>query len=1232
MKIPYVFYYFVFTFFLISCATYTPQYRNPNPDSQNITNKDIEKTIYLFGDGGNADLGQSTPALIAFKKYLKLNPSTTNMALFLGDNIYPSGMVSKKNKKRELAEHRLNVQYESVKNGVKDVFFIPGNHDWYNNGLQSLSQEQEYLKKISKNKNIFLPKDGCPLESIEISENMQLVILDTQWYLEDWNQHPTINKDCSINTREKFFQEIEGELHKNQNKTILLAMHHPMFTNGIHGGKYALKNHLYPTQSNFPLPIFSSLIAQIRSQGGISKQDRYNEKYNELMQRLSVIVTNTEQVILLSGHEHNLQYIEDGNIKQIVSGATSKESSGALGKNGLFSYGGFGFAVLDIFKDGSSKVKFYGIEGENTPKLLFEHKVNTSKIAYKEPLFPNNFPKTIRSSVYDIERTDKSGFFKTIWGQRYRQVYGTKVEANVALLDTLYGGLTPVRAGGGHQTKSLRLVDKNGKNYNMRAIKKSAIQYLQSVVLKDSDIAKDFENTITEDLIYDFYTAAHPYAPFAIPKLADAAGVLYTTPILYYVPKQKALGQFNEDYGDELYMIVERPHGKYRGKEIFDYADNIRSTDELFEKILKSENNVLDEKAYIRARLFDMLIGDWDRHADQWRWAEYKGDDGVDIFVPIPRDRDQVFANFDGSFLEVLRSLVGASRQLQVYDSELKNTKWFNAAGMKLDRALLHNTSYEDWIKEAEYLQKNITDAIIEEAFLDVPKEVQEQTLEEIKTKLRGRRENMVKIAEEYYQVFSKLQVVTATNKDDIIEITRKLDGITNIKVYRNIKGVKKNLLSDKDFNKKETKEIWVYGLNDTDSFIVKGKAKNPILIRIIGGQGKDIYAIEEGKKIRVYDWKSLPNTIEQKGGARFRFTNDYDNNNYDIDKKITSSNTLLPRIGANPDDGFLIGVTNTYTLNGFQRNPFSQKHSVKGGYYFATNGFDLHYIGEFAKFLNSINLLVGAQYTSPTFARNFFGFGNETKNQEDALGLDFNRVRWRILAAEIGLKKNGNFGSSFQLKARGETVDIEITPDRFLSQNPIVGIEDRTYFLTLESAYTYKSVDNALNPTRGMLFDLVAGGTTNLEESKTFGYLKPRLGFYNAISTNRKLVLKTDVSAQILLGDDFEFYQAATLGGNTGLRAFRNERFTGKTSFLSSADLRYSFNSFKTGLLPLQVGVFAGYDVGRVWYRSENSELWHNSYGGGFWIVGADNISATFNAFNGADGVRLSFGLGVGF
>lgn len=1227
-KLPF----FFLAVMMSACATYAPQTRVKDYQPVYPQEKKIEKTFYLFGDGGDAEMGMSTPALLAFKNLLKDNPSDENVALFLGDNIYPSGLVPENHKDRGLTEHKLNVQYESVKEGVDKIYFIPGNHDWYDNGLYSLDMQEKYLRDLSGDKDIFLPKNGCPIESIELTENIQLVIVDTQWYLEDWNHHPLMNEKCEIKTRKKFFEEIAGEIKKNQNKTVLFAMHHPMFTNGVHGGKFAVAKHLFPTQSNFPLPVFSSLVTQIRTQGGVSKQDRFNEKYNELMKRMAVLLKDSERLVILSGHEHNIQYLEEGPLKQIVSGSTSKESYGGLGKNGLFSYGGYGFVVLDVFEDGSSWVRFYGVEGDDRPNLLFEYEVHPPVEDDVDIDFPESYPETVMASVYDADRADKSAFFETLWGARYRDVYGTKVEAKVAILDTLYGGLTPVRKGGGNQTKSLRLKDKEGRNYNMRGIKKSALQYLQKVVLTENNLGDDFENTLTEDLVYDFYTAAHPYAAFAIPKLATAAEVLHTLPELFYVPKQKALGKYNEEYGDELYMIVERPHGKYEGEEIFDFADKIRSTDELFEKLLKSEHNILDEKGYIRARLFDMLIGDWDRHADQWRWAEFKRDDGFDVFVPIPRDRDQVFANFDGAFLDIIRSLVGMSKQLTVYDEELNNSEWFNAAGLKLDRALLKNSTYEDWLNEALFIQKNITDDIIEEAFMALPKEVRDETVDEIKRELKGRKGNLVKIAEEYYGIFSKFQVVTATNKDDFIVITRKPKGVTNIKVYRNIKGEKDNLMSDKDYFKDETDDIWVYGLDDDDTFEVKGVADDPILIRIIGGHGNDIYDIQEGKKIRVYDWRTQPNKIKTHGGAGYRFLDDYDNNTYDIYKQISSKNTLIPSLGYNPDDGFLIGISNTHSKYNFQRNPFTRLHKFRAGYYFATEGFDINYSGEFAKILRRWNMIVGGRFTSPTFARNFFGFGNESENNDDTFGMDYNRVRWSILAAEVGLKRNSHFGSTFQFKLRGETVELENSPDRFISLYPELDLEERKYFFNAEAAYAYRSFDNVLNPTRGMLFDLILGTTTNVKESGTFGYFKPRLGLYNAISANRKLVLKTNAAAHLNIGNDFEFYQAAALGGNTGLRAYRDERFIGRSSFITSGDLRYSFNSFKTGLIPLQIGVFTGYDVGRVWVKGEDSNTWHQSYGGGFWVTGADSVQGTFNLFQGEDGLRFSFGFGLEF
>ena len=77
------------------------------------------------------------------------------------------------------------------------------------------------------------------------------------------------------------------------------------------------------------------------------------------------------------------------------------------------------------------------------------------------------------------------------------------------------------------------------------------------------------------------------------------------------------------------------------------------------------------------------------------------------------------------------------------------------------------------------------------------------------------------------------------------------------------------------------------------------------------------------------------------------------------------------------------------------------------------------------------------------------------------------------------------------------------------------------------------------------------------------------------------------------------------------------------------SADLRLQLAKFKTGLLPLKLGVFGGYDIGRVWLDGEDSNTWHDSVGGGLLLTAVDAISGQFGLFNSDDGLRFSFGFG---
>ncbi|MBE15032.1 MAG: phosphoesterase [Cytophagaceae bacterium] len=1229
----YLFVFLAVLLMLSSCATYELKYSEEDQVRVPLTSEDqIASRFFFIGDAGHVNPEISTPALKALEKLLDSTATKKDYTLFLGNNSYRKGLPSKKSKHRDAAIARLKAQVKVIEDFKGTTFFMPGNRDWYSDGLKGLERQEDFIEDALDNNDAFQPEKGCPIEEIDVSEDIVLFMLDTQWYLANWDNHPTINDKCDIKTRKAFFLEIENELKKNNEKTIIMAMHHPMFTNGSHGGKYGLQQHLFPFDNGLPLPVLGSLAAQVRLQGSVAIQDRYNKRYNELMDRLQTLAIDSQKAIFVSSHDQNLQYIDHNGIKQIVSGSGSRESQVALGNDGLFAYGRQGLAVLEVLKNGASIARYYSAE-KGVPKEIYSTVVHPADTLYDTSNLKTRFSPTIKATVYDTSATNKSKRYERFWGQHYRKVYGTELEVPVVTLDTFMGGFSVDRKGGGHQTRSLRLVTKDGRNFALRAVKKSAVQFLQTVVFKDNFVQDEFRETFTEDVILDFYTASHPFASLSVGGLADAVGIYHTNPTLVWMPKHPALGKYNAQYGDELYVIEERPDNGFVDVASFGLPDQIESTSDLLENLRDDEKYSVDEDAFIRARLFDMLLGDWDRHTDQWRWARFDKSDDKIVYKPIPRDRDQVFSNYDGRFLDIIKFFIPPAQQFQTYSGELKDVNWINSAGIKLDRALLANSTLDDWLKQAKHIETNLTDTAIDQAFKAIPIEVQNAQWEAVKSQLKQRRNTLTDIARRYYKHLNSLVILTGTDKDDYFTITREKEG-TRVQISRIKDDAIQPPFVDRLIDPKVTKELWIYGLDDDDQFRVSGKESKPIFTRIIGGQNNDVYRIENGRKVKIYEHKTKPNTYEKIKGATLKRSNIYVHNTYDFNKGIVYNNTLLPSIGGNPDDGFFIGLQNTFTVKGFKNDPFYRKHIVKAGYYFATNGFDINYNGIFSNALGQWDLTLGGRATNESYARNFFGLSNESVNNQDDLGLDYNRVRTANYVASVGVAHRNPYGSHFFTKAMYEFVEVQQNANRFISNDfdpPTPDYFEGQQFAGLETGYSYNNADNPANPTRGMDFSLALGTKMNLDNTdRIYGYILPRLGFYNALSRNKKWVLKTLFQGQVNLGDDFEFYQGAVVGGNSGLRGYRNQRFTGESSFAASSDIRYSFNRFKTGLLPIQIGLYAGGDVGRVWNDGESSNVWHTDVGGGFWINAVDLMSGQFGIFVGDDGPRVAFGLGV--
>jgi hypothetical protein len=362
--------------------------------------------------------------------------------------------------------------------------------------------------------------------------------------------------------------------------------------------------------------------------------------------------------------------------------------------------------------------------------------------------------------------------------------------------------------------------------------------------------------------------------------------------------------------------------------------------------------------------------------------------------------------------------------------------------------------------------------------------------------------------------------------------------------------------------------------------------------------------------------------------------TNDYETNTYQPIKLKSSSNQLIPMIGSNPDDGFKIGFTNIYTFNGFRQNPFTNQHTVNASYYFATNGFDFGYKGEFAHAIGKANFELDTRFTSPNYSKNFFGLGNETENPDNDLGMDYNRVKLQTLKIAPALVWRGDLGSKFRGGATFEKIEVEETENRFINTFFDTSGEDSSKsFIGADAEYTYSNSDNAAFPTLGMATSLILGYKSNTENgNQNFGYIIPSLSFVHKLVPNGSLVLATKLKAHFNIGDGYEFYQGASIGGVDGLRGFRNQRFTGKKSYYQNTDLRLRLKRVKTGLLPVTMGIYTGFDYGRVWLPNEDSDTWHTSYGGGFFFNATDIVSMTLAYFESADGSRFTFGIGFGF
>ncbi len=407
------------------------------------------------------------------------------------------------------------------------------------------------------------------------------------------------------------------------------------------------------------------------------------------------------------------------------------------------------------------------------------------------------------------------------------------------------GGLKFSKMGGGFQTTSVTLVTPEGRNYALRSIDKDPYRTLPKV------LRQGFVLTAVRDAT----SAGMPYGAFVVPPLAEAAGVPHTSPRPFYVRADEVgLGDASERFQGKVVLLEEKFEGKQNIFGPVAGATALEESDDVLAELYATPGHKLDGEAFLRARLLDIWLGDWDRHEGQWSWAAYPQPSGQTLWKPVPQDRDQVFFRFDDGLVPWLVSKLVS--KFRTFGPRYQSTEGYTRNASFIDERALAEVSRPAYRRIALDLQARLTDDVIRQAVRQgLPAEVYQKEGLKMENALRARRAKLPQVADEFYALQAHHVVVAGTDQNERFVVERRSDTATVVSVYQlaNDKSRKTPLLLyQRSFNPTDTRTVALHGLQGKDEFVVSGQVRRSPFLDIYGGPGSDL--VQDSS--RVAGWR----------------------------------------------------------------------------------------------------------------------------------------------------------------------------------------------------------------------------------------------------------------------------------------------------------------------------------------------------------------------------------------
>ncbi|HEV8600075.1 MAG TPA: BamA/TamA family outer membrane protein [Gemmatimonadales bacterium] len=757
------------------------------------------------------------------------------------------------------------------------------------------------------------------------------------------------------------------------------------------------------------------------------------------------------------------------------------------------------------------------------------------------------------------------GLHRFLLGNTYRPLWTKPIRIRVADLGGVEGGLTAVKRSSADASRPFMFQAANGSTFGFRALVKDATL----------DWPPKLRTAAARKLAQDQISGTVPGGPLAIEVLQHAAGLIHPDVQLVVLPDDPRLGEWRADYAGRPGILEQRLHGSDENPEEVKGARELLDSKDLFERLRTDGASRVDARAYLTARLVDLLIGDWDRHEGQWTWARFD-DAAGHRWVPIPTDRDWAFTRLDGLLWSLARF---AEPKFTKFDSRFSGLGGLTKRSTAVDRRLLVSLDRAAWDSVTKRLVSRLNDKVIERAMAALPPGYDRNVVAWLTEALQHRRDELPSIANAFYRQLADVVEIWATEGADRIELAQARDSSLTLTVER-MAGQSR---WRRHFLPAETQEIRVYTLGGADR--VTGASTEAIRIRIVDDGGGPL-SIATSITASVYDSTRTFNPPGKPHSPEAML------------RDWGATLGIAPWLDYWTNVGLVLGGGPMLTRYGFRRAPFASQLAVRAAYATGITGINVDFRGDFRFESPGRRLLLrGTAFSSD--AVRYFGLGNETKPVEP---VPFYVVRRNSYSFEpklsLGMKGKtefsiGGFVRNSDTDQRRQTLAAAERPYGFGNFTEVGASAGWELDLRDNPGYPNLGLRVQLN---GEFFPAIA------DVAASFAVFEGTIaGFATAGFLPGRPTLALRAGASKDWGDS-PFFEAPSLGGRHSLRGFLPGRFIGDAALYGSGELRLDLGA--SPVIPGEWGIFGLGDLGQVYLDGEASSTWHRGWGAGLWLA----------------------------